>query len=123
MAMTKFWTILGLTAGLTVLAGCGGEPVAATTAAKPAEVAEADDDGGHGWWCAEHGVKEDECSICQKEVFKKLKPDEICPNHPDRAKAQCFVCNPQLWEKSKATYVAKYGKEPPLPDDNKPTGK
>ena len=57
--------------------------------------------------------------MCQASVFKKLKKDEICPKHTDRAKAQCFICNPDLWEQSKAAYKAKYGKEPQVPDDNK----
>ena len=77
-------------------------------------------DDHSGWWCEEHGVKEDECSMCSKAVFKKLKPDEICPNHPDRAKAQCFICNPDLWEKSKAVYKAKFGEDPSLPKENMP---
>lgn len=79
-------------------------------------------DSGHGWWCDEHGVIEEECSMCQKDVFKKLKPSDICTNHPDRAKSQCFICNPKLWEKSQAAYVAKYGKNPPTPKENMPGG-
>ena len=78
-----------------------------------------------GWWCAEHGVPEAECSMCSTKVFKALKPDEICPKHPDRAKAQCFICNPDLWPKYVAVYKAKHGqdKEPPEPEDNLPGGK
>jgi hypothetical protein len=124
--MNKVWMWVALFAGVFVVAGCG--PKIADNAGsqkKGEEVARAEpkDEGGHGWWCEEHGVKEDECSICQKEVFKKLKPNEICPQHPDRAKAQCFICNAELWEKSKATYRAKYGKEPPEPKENMPEKK
>lgn len=129
--MKKAWMCVALFAGLFVVAGCGQKTAESTGGDKKGkEVAKAGDkkaepkdEGGHGWWCEEHGVKEDDCSICQKEVFKKLKPDEICPKHPDRAKAQCFICNPDLWEKSKATYVAKYGKEPPMPKENMPEKK
>lgn len=128
--MKKVWTCAALLAGLFVVVGCGQKPAeTASNDKKGKEVAKADPkDGpknvdGHGEWCDEHGVAEDECSICQKAVFKKLKADEICPKHPDRAKAQCFICNPDLWEKSKATYVAKYGKEPPLPEKNMPAKK
>lgn len=35
----------------------------------------------------------------------------------DRAKSQCFICDPSLKDKYAAQYKAKYGKEPP-PTDN-----
>jgi hypothetical protein len=38
----------------------------------------------------------------------------------DRAKSQCFICDPSLQEKYAALYRAKYGKEPPPPEDNMP---
>jgi len=129
--MANSWMKLGVLFGFLALVGCGQEPGAkvAKKGSKSAPAAQvkaeasksAGEEGaeeGHGWWCVEHGVKEDECSMCQKDVFKKLKPDEICAKHPDRAKAQCFICNPELWEKNKAVFVAKYGKEPPLPKEN-----
>jgi hypothetical protein len=123
--MRKLWSGVALLAGLIAVVGCGQQPAQNTgSGKKDKSVAKAEkDDDGHGWWCNEHGVVEDECSICQKDVFKKLKPDEICPKHPDRAKAQCFICNPDLWEKSKAVYQAKYGKEPPEPKENMPEKK
>lgn len=128
--MKTVWMSAALFAGLFVMAGCGPKTAENTSGDKKGkEVAKggepkAEKEGdGHGWWCDDHGVKEEECSVCQKEVFKKLKPDEICPKHPDRAKVQCFICNPDLWEKSKATYRAKYGKEPPEPKENMPEKK
>ena len=113
--------------GCMALVGCGpkpSEPVAKSTEkteTKPTEKAadRAKEHDHSGWWCPEHGVIEAECSMCQASVFKKLKKDEICPKHTDRAKAQCFICNPELWEQSKAVYKAKFGKEPQVPDDNK----
>lgn len=128
--MKKVWTGVALLAGLLAVVGCGQQTAQNTggdkkgkEVAKAEPKAEPKDEGGHGWWCEDHGVKEEECSVCQSKVFKKLKPDEICPKHPDRAKAQCFICNPDLWEKSKAVYVAKYGKEPPEPKENLPEKK
>lgn len=125
--MKKLWTGAALLAGLFAVSGCGQKPAeTAGNDKKGKEVAKAGEpkadkeEGGHGWWCDDHGVVEEECSVCQKAVFTKLKKDDICPKHPDRAKAQCFICNPELWEKSKATYVAKYGKEPPEPKENMP---
>jgi hypothetical protein len=35
-----------------------------------------------------------------------------CEKH-DRAKSQCFICDPSLKEKFAAKYRAKYDKEPP----------
>src|SRR5947208_8229737 len=92
--------------GVAVALGCGGQQPADSPKPKPKTVAKADakepaakEHDHSDWWCDEHGVPEAECSVCQKEVFKKLKADEICPHHPDRAKAQCFICNPELREK------------------------
>ena len=120
--MKKLWLIGFIVSGVFIAAGCGPQTASTEKKGKGPDVAKATepDDNGHGWWCDEHGVVEEDCSICQKKVFRKLKPDEICPNHKDRAKAQCFICNPELWEKSKAVYVAKTGKQPPEPKDNMP---
>ena len=45
-----------------------------------------------------------------------------CDKH-DRAKSQCFICDPGLREKFAAEYRAKYGKEPPEPTGNMPEKK
>ena len=126
--MKKLLMAVALFAGLVAVAGCGDKTAATTGGDKKGkEVAKADAKGakaepkegdGHGWWCDDHGVVEEECSVCQSKVFKKLKPDEICAKHPDRAKDQCFICSPELREKNAAKYRAKYGKEPPEPSDN-----
>ena len=101
-----------LAAGLMVAVGCTKPP--ATSEPKKEEP-------GHGWWCDEHGVVEDECSMCSKKLYEEAKAKgELCPVHKDRAKSQCFICNPALWEKSAARYKEKYGKEPPEPKDNMP---
>jgi hypothetical protein len=66
-----------------------------------------------GWWCAEHGLPEEECSLCHDEVAAKLKAaGDWCAEH-DRAESQCFLCNPGLEEKFIARYEAKFGKKPP----------
>ena len=124
--MKKVWTSAALLAGLMVMAGCGEKPAENTGGDKKGkDVAKADpkEGDGHGWWCDDHGVVEEDCSVCQKAVFTKLKKDDICPKHPDRAKDQCFVCSPELREKNAAKYRAKYGKEPPEPKENMPEAK
>lgn len=114
-------TLLGavVTIGLlAVAAGCGGT----SEAAKPSDKKEVAS-SGHGWWCDEHGVKEDECSMCNREVAKACKAKgDWCEKH-DRAKSQCFICDPSLREKFAGEYRAKYGKEPPEPKDNMPEKK
>jgi hypothetical protein len=73
-----------------------------------------------GWWCDEHGIPEEECSMCSAKVAKECKAKgDWCQEH-DRAKSQCFICDPSLREKYAARYRAKYGKEPPPPEDNMP---
>lgn len=66
-----------------------------------------------GWWCAEHGVPEKQCSQCFPKVAAEFqKKGDWCAEH-DRAKSQCFICDPSLKEKFAAQYRAKEGKEPP----------
>ena len=59
------------TAGLLMLAGCGqqsgnrgtdGGPVKATEASHENHEHAGDDHSG--WWCAEHGIPEEKCSLC-----------------------------------------------------------
>ncbi len=65
------------------------------------------------WWCAEHGIPEHLCSLCSEKVAAECKKKgDWCDKH-DRARSQCFLCEPKLKEKFAAMYRAKYGKEPP----------
>ena len=69
-----------------------------------------------GWWCQEHGIPEHLCSMCSDEVAAKHKKEgDWCKIHPDRAKSQCFKCEPELYKKFEAMYVAKYNKKPEPP--------
>ena len=71
-----------------------------------------------GWWCDEHGIPEAECSMCSKKVADEFKKKGDWCNEHDRAKSQCFKCDPKLKEKFAAVFRAKFGAEPPEPDDN-----
>jgi hypothetical protein len=120
--MKKAWLSVALFAGLLAV-GCNNptDPTgpSKTPAAKDAgkAVAEAKKVDDHsGWWCDEHGVPEDECSMCSAKVAKAAKAKgDWCEKH-DRAKSICFICDPSLKEKYAAKYVAKFGKQPPEPE-------
>jgi hypothetical protein len=69
------------------------------------------------WWCREHGIPEHECLMCLHSEEELKKKGDWCEKH-EYAKSQCFACNPALKERYAAQYRAKYGKEPPEPDEN-----
>lgn len=70
-------------------------------------------------WCAEHGIPESKCSMCDAKVAAEFKKaGDWCDKH-DRAKSQCFVCDPSLKDKFAAEYKAKYGEDPPPIEDEK----
>jgi hypothetical protein len=126
------------------LAGCGGEAgtkatttkttekttssgkttTTETTKTQTASTAPKTDKGDHdhsGWWCAEHGVPEEECSMCSEKVAKEFKTNgDWCDKH-DRALSQCFICKPERRQFYAAKYRAKYGKEPPATEDQEKT--
>ena len=101
---------------VSLVAGCGQGGQTEATPNKtgaPPEVAEKSKHDG--WWCAEHGIPEEECSMClpAKTVQKEFKDKGDWCNEHDRAKSQCFKCDPSLKEKFAAKYRAKFGTEPP----------
>ena len=115
--MTKVLTRAGLLAVLSAGAilfagGCNkSEPVAENKDKGKGPDEEKDDHSG--WWCKEHGIPEEECSMCSDDYAKKCKEKgDWCKEH-DRAESQCFICHPEYKEKFAAKYRAKYDKEPP----------
>lgn len=130
----KFWqagSLLSLAAFAVFLSGCGKADDKSGQAKdakdKSSQVAQAKQDdkkgetkAGHDWWCDEHGVPEAECSMCNAKVAAEFKKKgDWCEKH-DRAKSQCFICDPSLEAKYAARYEAKYGKRPPVPEENRP---
>lgn len=119
--MMKFWTSAALLAAMLLVAGCDKAPEAKPTGkgakakpdAKP-EVANVDDHSG--WWCDEHGLREEVCSMCSAKAAKAFQAKgDWCKEHK-RAKSQCFLCDPKLEAKFAEEYIAKFGKRPPEPD-------
>jgi hypothetical protein len=97
------------------IAGCAGEgnkgAAKKGTGGAVAKAGKGDDHSG--WWCDEHGIPEDMCSMCSAKVAKECKAKgDWCDKH-DRARSQCFLCEPELRERFAAMHRAKYGKEPP----------
>ena len=102
-------SVLALTA--LVAAGCNQR--ASEPTGKPAEVSET---AHGGWWCAEHGIPEEECSMCSAKVAEACKAKgDWCKEH-NRAESQCFICHPEKEAEFAALYEAKYGKKPPKPE-------
>ena len=110
------WRLLVLSAvpmlGTLALTGCGASADRGDApAAADVQATTADDHSG--WWCAEHGVPESECSICGATAAKQFKEkDDWCAEH-NRAESQCFICNPDRAKKYVALYEAKFGTKPP----------
>ena len=106
LATTRNAAVVGAALLLALNVGCGKpEP---PPAARGKHIHTHDE-----WWCAEHGIPEEECSMCSKKLAKECKAKgDWCETH-NRAKSHCFVCDPNLKEKYAAKYREKYGKEPP----------
>ena len=98
--------------------GCGGEKPAAKDehghdhGAETAAESAAEHEHG-AWWCAEHGVPEDVCALCNPKVAAEFqKKGDWCKQH-DRPDSQCFTCHPELEAKFAQQYEAREGKKPP----------
>ena len=102
---------------LLIAGGCGeAKPELGDPNAAPEKVTNTSGDHS-GWWCPEHGIPEEECSMCSSKAAKQFKADgDWCEEH-DRAQSQCFKCDPKLKAKFAAQYETKYGKKPPEPTE------
>jgi hypothetical protein len=122
MRFAKYSTLtcfLALASFVAIL-GCGSsvEPPKKTLdpSGEKKIVAEKGHDHSH-WWCKEHGVPEEVCSICSTKMAAKFKKDgDWCDKH-ERADSQCFQCHPEKFAKFAAQYEAKYGEQPPKPTE------
>jgi hypothetical protein len=127
---TILWSLISAAALTFAASGCSG-PASSTDAGHDDHGHNHDghDHGDHGdhkhddhasaghdhseWWCAEHGVPEEECGQCSAKVAAALrKKGDWCDEH-DRPDSQCFVCHPEYEAKFAARYEARYGKAPP----------
>ena len=105
------------------LAGCNQQASDQGTTQVAAESHEGHDHAegdGHdhgGWWCVEHGIPEEECSMCSSKAADDFKAKgDWCEEH-NRAESQCFQCDPSRAEKFVKLYEAKFGEKPPQPSE------
>lgn len=125
---------LALLVALALLAaGCGQSAKDAKDSGKDQPVARKSDSPGgddkkgageaeakadhSGWWCDEHGLPEAVCDRCSKKYREAEKAKGNWCEH-NRVKSSCFQCSPGLREKYAAEYKAKFGKEPPVTEDD-----
>jgi hypothetical protein len=104
-----------MAAAIVFNAGCNRYDQKTDTMAK----ADANKVAHEGWWCQEHGVPEELCSICMSEAAakKKFKDNGDWCNEHNRAESQCFKCDPKRYKKFEDMYVAKYGGKPERPPE------
>ena len=96
-----------------LISGCAGEKPVADKGGHETDTSATADPTHGGWWCVEHAIPEEECSMCSASYAKACKEKgDWCDEH-NRAKSQCFKCDPSLAEKYVKLYEAKYGKKPP----------
>ena len=106
LAYRRFGLGMCLLAGVAIFAaGCGKPQPHRAMRNKPHSHAH--------WWCDEHGLPEEECSLCDKKIAAACKEKgDWCETHK-RAKSHCFICDPSLKEQFAKKHRDKYGKEPP----------
>ena len=107
--------LLILAAFFTFAVGCSKPDASSATPSAPIQVADATKEVKEhgGWWCAEHGVPEEDCSMCSTDAAAKFKEKgDWCEEH-NRAESQCFKCDPSRADKFAKLYEAKYGDKPP----------
>jgi hypothetical protein len=118
--VTHTCLVLLLAAAAFVAAGCGQENKDKQVQGDKKEVDKDKEKVGtkhDKWWCEEHGIPEAECIMCSEKLTKEAKAKGDWCKH-NRARSQCFECDPKLKEEYAAKYRAKYpGKEPPPPTD------
>ena len=101
---------------IVLTTGCGQQPSDTTSTDGSTEVSETDHSHG-GWWCTEHGIPEEECSMCSTKAADDFRAKgDWCEEH-NRAESQCFQCDPTRAEKFAKLYEAKFGHAPPEPTE------
>jgi hypothetical protein len=105
---------MALIASLAMLTTGCGQQASDTRSSQVADTSHESHDHD-GWWCVEHGIPEEECSMCRKKAADEFKAKgDWCEEH-NRAESQCFQCDPTRADKFAKLYEAKFGHAPPEP--------
>ena len=114
-----FRNMLGLSAALVVavsITACSKSTKNGAASGAAGEKAAAAGHSHEGWWCAEHGVPEEVCALCDPTLVADFKAKgDWCEKH-NRPDSQCFICHPEKEAEFAALYEAKYGEKPPKPE-------
>ena len=117
--LVKRCAVFGLMGAIGLFnVGCGqtGDDAASESATDTSHVDGAETSHA-GWWCVEHGLPEEDCSMCSSRAADKFKAKgDWCEEH-SRAESQCFICDPTREAKFAALYEAKFGEKPPKPTE------
>ncbi|GIW98905.1 MAG: hypothetical protein KatS3mg111_2238 [Pirellulaceae bacterium] len=123
MEMSRMGLLSALVAVAVMVVGCNQSSengsASDTSNVTAVDHGHSDADGhDHGsWWCVEHGIPEEECSMCSSKAAAKFKEQgDWCEEH-NRAESQCFICDPSRAEKFAKLYEAKFGHKPPAPKE------
>lgn len=115
-----FSAVATLAVGLaTAACNRSTSPSPAANSPIPASGPAAQDDHS-GWWCAEHGVPEEICALCNARLAAEYqRKGDWCREH-NRPKSQCFLCDPKLAARYAAQYEGRFGTKPPEPPAPRP---
>lgn len=112
--MKRLFLVSCIGAFAMIVCGCGGED--SQSEESSADTSKVDHSHG-GWWCVEHGIPEEECTMCSSDAATECKEKgDWCEEH-NRAESQCFICDPTRAESFSNLYEAKYGEAPPARED------
>ena len=113
----NFCTAAILLVSAMLMAGCSSNQTAAVGENEDQSSTTASHGDHSGWWCVEHAIPEEECSMCSAAAAKEFREKgDWCDEH-NRAESQCFKCDPSRAEKYAKLYEAKYGEAPPEPTE------
>ena len=117
-----FRNMLGLSAALLVavsITACSKSTKNGAASGAAGEKAAAAGHSHEGWWCAEHGVPEEVCALCDPTLVADFKAKgDWCEKH-NRPDSQCFICHPEKEAEFVALYEAKFGTAPPKHEEEK----
>ena len=121
MSQRNALRLLALVTASAAIWGCADSSAKRPDVHQSAAASHSDDSkaADDGWWCAEHGVPESMCALCDAKIAADYKAKgDWCAKH-DRPDSQCFICHPEKEAVFAAMYEAKYNEAPPKREEEK----